>query len=418
MILILYLKITRDEAIASIVKPVDGLFLLEDFSACTDVIISRSRDRAFFIADVVGDEQWRLFVVNVSDSTIEDSLVVADPSLALSAARNLFYFKVVIKGVTKTVRCDYSQDLPEYQIVSFPDDEAVLRVGLSSPLLSPKYYTFKDLSNGSILAVKYDMATNSPIELIRSRIFPCTFISTEFLLRFENFVLEKCFFSNFNFLTCFRESKFSSIFTSIDFGNDVQIFNTYGVYDSVLPEVSGFPFFGDDISVYEHSLSRNFNSLDDYSDYIAEYLSSTKRMRDFFSVASTVSAGSIPLLLSYIRFPESVDGLIFSRSLSFPFDGKFRSSVDEEYIAGRLSKAAKQELLDFDPMANFEVPVLILSAFYDSRIPFPDRFGFVGDFSSCYIFEHAGGHLNFPADVNILLELLRIFFILEVCGFV
>lgn len=187
------------------------------------------------------------------------------------------------------------------------------------------------------------------------------------------------------------------------------------MYGSQLGDGSGFKFYNRRESIYETSLDSDGLEPEEYSELIRTTLRGI-RDQGLPVFASTVSAGSIPLTLAALKEPGLCNGLIISKGLRVPVSGQFSGKIDRTNIADYLSFKSKLMLASVDIDSWYAVPTLLISASNDSRIVPSERLESRSSDSAILSFGYDGGHLAAQPEVEMAVEMLRVFFIKEVAG--
>ncbi|AJE67898.1 hypothetical protein [Corynebacterium glutamicum] len=395
--------------------------ILSDFTTSTDLIVDRSCSLGYFIADVEGQEDWWLYECCFLDGLANPIVRVATPQLALSEDGSSFFFKILHNRRAHTVRGILGAQV-EYCLL---DSGLAPNLGEVVKLADPiakNSYTGTSGTRGTIVPIPFDFTGGSLGDVARRRIRPHnkksqdifhSFLgalddSPDIIRRFSLQDKEGCDGIGVDDLSL-----------SANQGDRCEawayVLNTYGMYGSQLGEGSGFKFYSRRQSIYESSLDSPGLDLEEYSDLISTALRKI-RNQGMPVFASSVSAGSIPLTLAAINDPFLCNGLIISKGLRFPVSGKFTGKIDQINIADYLSVKSKSVLSSVDVDAWYSVPTLLLSASSDSRIVPSERLESRSADSAILSFEYDGGHLAAGAEVEMAVEMLRVYFINEVVG--
>lgn len=172
--------------------------------------------------------------------------------------------------------------------------------------------------------------------------------------------------------------------------------HSYGVYGQRVADATT-TFEGSNLlRVRELLLPQPRDCLADYADdlsCISKHFATKGRV-----VASTDSAGSVPLILSIAKERTAYSGLIFDRCISAK-GSSYLSDLDDQHILQRLPFSSRRLLRKGFEVAQKDLPILPFSSMYDSRISNRDQLRFGLNLREDPIQLHvSGGHANTPWD--------------------
>lgn len=386
--------------------------VLDTFCAVTNIIELVDFKVILCIYDPSGHERWYLRMLFIDGSTRAETLPVAEPILLLDSTKPEFFLKVWRSGRIESLRCKFERGDLEWDFCS-PDSNNEYRViSETRPegVLPPEV-----LESGVLIHyVSTNFSSTDAQSLMQQSIRATDDVSWDFLQRLSCDIQQ--YWKSSISWPVFELAHSSKIFdveiSTTDFvSNDCDLFlvHSYGVYGQRIAQATTRFEGANLLRIRELVIPQPRDCLTDYAgdlSCIFQHFAPNGRV-----VASTVSAGSVPVTLSIASDRNAYSGLIFDRCISAT-GSSYISELDNRHIFQALPFSSRRLLRKGFEVARSEIPILSFSSMYDSRIGNGDKLRFGSNLREDLVqLDISGGHANTPWDVDQLKRIIGIAFL-------
>lgn len=388
--------------------------VIDSFCAVTKIVELLEARKLLLLYEPTGHEQWYLRVVSKDDFEQVETLPVAEPVLLVNSREPELFVKVWRLGRIQSLRCSFLDGGLEWNFCA-PRPDVHYHIVSEAVPKPEEPHSVEVLESGiSIHCISAKFSETDAQALMQRTTGALDKVSSEFLAHLSADIQQYwnatlCWpIYDFTHSSNVCGAEVSAVYPIAD-DCDAYLMHSYGVYGRRVREgrstVEGLGM----LKVQELLLPQPRERLTGYADdltRVSQYLATKNHV-----VASTISAGSVPIALSLADDGPHYSGIIFDRCISAN-GSLYTSDTDNRNILKSLSPSARFQLGKGMEVAQSSIPILSFSSTFDSRVNCKDRLRFDWNLREDLIqLSVAGGHVNTPWDVDRLKKLISVAFL-------
>ncbi|MBP3089083.1 hypothetical protein EML15_07990 [Corynebacterium sp. sy017] len=386
--------------------------VLGSFCAVTSIAELIDSGILIFAYDKDGSEQWFLRIAYVKTAQIAEELPIAEPRVLINKHEPELYVKVWRSKKIESLRCSFGRAEIEWEFCQ-PQINSQYEIISETTGVEPLQKTL--LPSGVRIHNVQEVFSEIDAEKLLKRSVKGLDSTSEHFIE-QAIPKIQALWDSVSEWSCV-ELDVSSFLSDVEVKssgkyireNSINLLHSYGAYGQKIENAQASIEKLSNGKIRELVVPHPRSEINEYAQdlfKVAKDLSFEHPV-----IGATISAGSVPLILSFFSECSTYSGMIFDRCITAN-GSLYKSILDNRCILGSLLPSNR--LMMQENFAKIEqcLPILTMNAKYDSRIADKDKLRFHSNGRNDLIqLELLGGHTSIPWDVEKIRYLIQILFL-------